>query len=431
LAADTSAAQRDEFLTSMTHEETQTISIPDADLPGISDLDGILYPLTRKEFFRAYYGKTYAYIQGERGRFSSLLPWSALNSILENPRLAQQIKLFREGKTIPAGAYEVNGVISCGKLTELLRGGATLHVVGIDEVSRPIRIQARKLAQIFQCRVSTNLYAAWRVANGFGVHWDNHDVFALQIHGKKEWKIYGEGSVRFPLRNGTASEKLRHPSEPVWQGNLNPGDVLYIPKGWWHVASPCDEPTVHLTIGISPPRGMEFITWLGFKLSEHECIRRDIPLFSGAEEQELFLREVRRIVNEALDSDLLHAFLESRRTNSGRPLFGLPYSVVARTIAESGDRCMSLAVPYFLEPQESSAGQLILCVEGREYMFAKSTAPLFEALNSGRTPSVAEFYQLWQNLFTSEELTGFITTLVESGAVMLTEPENRRDTGQL
>ncbi|WSC07830.1 cupin domain-containing protein [Streptomyces scopuliridis] len=39
--------------------------------------------------------------------------------------------------------------------------------------------------------VQTNLYASLTAREGFGVHWDDHDVIVIQIDGAKRWKLYG------------------------------------------------------------------------------------------------------------------------------------------------------------------------------------------------------------------------------------------------
>ena len=52
-------------------------------------------------------------------------------------------------------------------------------------------------------------------------------------------------------RASMSSRPLDKPDAPLWEGMLEDGDLLYIPRGWWHVATPLDEPTLHLTVGVN------------------------------------------------------------------------------------------------------------------------------------------------------------------------------------
>ena len=56
-------------------------------------------------------------------------------------------------------------------------------------------------------------------------------------------------------------------------------DLLYIPRGWWHVATPLDEPTLHLTVGVNNPNGADFLAWYVDRLKTSEDVRRDLPQF--------------------------------------------------------------------------------------------------------------------------------------------------------
>ena len=47
---------------------------------------------------------------------------------------------------------------------------------------------------------------------------------------------------------------------------LEAGDLLYIPRGWWHVAMPLDEPTLHLTVGVNNLTGADFLRWFADRL---------------------------------------------------------------------------------------------------------------------------------------------------------------------
>ena len=116
----------------------------------------------------------------------------------------------------------------------------------------PITDIAESLERLFRVRIQVNAYAGWRTSHGFDLHWDDHDVFILQVAGRKQWKVYGM-TRKYPLAVDV-EPTVEKPDAPLWEGMLEDGDLLYIPRGWWHVATPLDEPTLHLTVGVNNVR---------------------------------------------------------------------------------------------------------------------------------------------------------------------------------
>ena len=85
-----------------------------------------------------------------------------------------------------------------------------------------------------------NAYLTPAGNQGFATHYDTHDVFVLQVDGRKHWRIHppvlprpaGEPAVGWPRRRG------RRPADghPALDVVLAPGDALYLPRGWLHSA---------------------------------------------------------------------------------------------------------------------------------------------------------------------------------------------------
>ena len=150
--------------------------------------------------------------------------------------LSDQQNKRKNGKPIPR--------LNTTALTRELRNGATIVLDAVDELHRPIRRLAESLERVFRVKVQVNAYAGWRTSHGFDLHWDDHDVFVLQVAGRKQWKVYGM-TRKYPMARDV-EPAVDPPSEVLWEGLLRSGDLLYIPRGWWHVATPLDEPTLHL-----------------------------------------------------------------------------------------------------------------------------------------------------------------------------------------
>ena len=117
------------------------------------------------------------------------------------------------------------------------------------------RRSAGSSKQSFGQPVQANAYFTPRGSQGLPVHHDTHDVFCLQVAGRKRWLVY-EPALELPLRNQRYRPELGEPGEPVLDLVLEPGDMLYMPRGWLHEALTSDEDSLHLTIGVS------VYTWL-------------------------------------------------------------------------------------------------------------------------------------------------------------------------
>ena len=284
------------------------------------DLPGLLTPYDTGSFLRTCWGQQYLHVPGTRGKFSELLPWPSLNQILEQHRLdTPRVRLTREGKQVPAESflsYQSNrrrpnqpiARVRAADLTRELREGATLVLDAVDELHAPITALAESLERVFRVRIQVNAYAGWRTSHGFDLHWDDHDVFILQIAGRKQWKVYGM-TRKYPLARDVepATDK---PDKPLWEGMLEAGDLLYIPRGWWHVATPLNEPTLHLTVGVNNPNGADLLAWFVDRLKTSEDVRRDLPQFAGAEEQGALLDRLRDLLIQEWRPGLMDEYLK-------------------------------------------------------------------------------------------------------------------------
>jgi 50S ribosomal protein L16 3-hydroxylase len=66
---------------------------------------------------------------------------------------------------------------------------------------------------------------------GVGPHVDSYDVFLLQVHGTRDWRIAHAADPRL-LPGAPLRVLARFTAEQAW--SLEPGDMLYLPPGWAH-----------------------------------------------------------------------------------------------------------------------------------------------------------------------------------------------------
>jgi len=127
--------------------------------------------------------------------------------------------------------------------------------------------------------VQVNAYLTPPASRGLGVHHDTHDVFVLQVHGRKLWQVW-DAAVPFPLPH---QRKLPPGAEvpvgvPLVDAELGPGDCLYVPRGFRHAARTAETASLHLTVGISTHNWNEILREVVELATEEAWFREGLPV---------------------------------------------------------------------------------------------------------------------------------------------------------
>lgn len=97
---------------------------------------------------------------------------------------------------------------------------------------------------------------------GFAPHYDDVDVFVLQAEGRKRWRVYAplSGHALPRVSSPDFNEETDDLGEPLLDTVLQPGDLLYLPRGTLHQAEALpEEHSLHLTVSANQQK-----TWLDF-----------------------------------------------------------------------------------------------------------------------------------------------------------------------
>ncbi|XP_028839150.1 ribosomal oxygenase 2 [Denticeps clupeoides] len=108
------------------------------------------------------------------------------------------------------------------------------------------QIQER-LESFFGSLVGSNVYITPQKSQGLPPHYDDVEVFILQLEGEKHWRLY---SPTVPLAREYSLEPEERIGSPTHDIILKTGDLLYFPRGTIHQAdTPAGvEHSTHLTL---------------------------------------------------------------------------------------------------------------------------------------------------------------------------------------
>lgn len=194
------------------------------------------------------------------------IDWSSFDRLLHalEPR-PDQLQLRRLGEAIDPARYvdAADGRLRLVKerLYTLLRDGASLL---LPQVERSL-LEARQLAAAIGRRhgLPTRALASLSFSNKAGseARWLTEDCEFVQLIGRQRWRLYGPG-IDDPLPGqDSASLSPVCPLQPVLDVVLDAGDVLALPRGWWHRRIAFDTPAAHLEVQIEQPSLHDYLSW--------------------------------------------------------------------------------------------------------------------------------------------------------------------------
>jgi len=116
-------------------------------------------------------------------------------------------------------------------LPSLKQSHWTLLVQGVDLHDDKVAQLRDQFRFIPDARLDDVMISYATDKGGVGPHFDSYDVFLLQVHGQRRWRISQQKDLS--LRDDVPLKILRKfKAEETWV--LNPGDMLYLPPQYAH-----------------------------------------------------------------------------------------------------------------------------------------------------------------------------------------------------
>ena len=242
------------------------------------------------EFARDHWGERPLLTRQQPG-FDDLFTPDAVDELIAErgirtpfARMANEGAVLAPSLFTASGGFgaEVGDQLDSAKVLEQFAGGATLVLQGLHRTWEPIATFTRQLVGDIGHPAQVNAYITPASSRGFDPHYDTHDVFVIQIAGAKRWTIH-EPVHRHPLSDqpwtdhrDAVAERARTP--PVIDAVFEPGDVLYLPRGWIHSAVAQGGTSIHLTIGVRAATRYDLLEKLLAGVSDDPRLRSPLPL---------------------------------------------------------------------------------------------------------------------------------------------------------
>lgn len=321
--------------------------------------------------------------------FARLLPWERLNTLITSDALMSgRISLARLGRTLPLEMASLPGRPKSGDwvapeaIHNLCQQGASLVLNSIERQIPAIAAMNAMIERYLRCETFTNAYVSFNRDSAFKAHFDPHNVLILQLHGRKRWWCYGQKDA-FPMAGKTFADDQLPAAE--WEGVLEPGDILFVPRGDVHRACVEDVNSVHLTVTMTPPTGADVFARLAQQTLGDERGRRYLNVLGDAgarQDDRDALRDMFHRMVDALDLDAFLADADRLRP-AARPFnLGLLQSLSPQTEVQP-------ALRRRIDLPEAQSGDVRVMIGGTTVTLTAAERDVLAALLAADSLTVA------------------------------------------
>lgn len=394
-------------------------------LPDLASLEYILHPMPVEVFLNEYWEKKILHLsRNQPDYYKQLFTLRDLDAFLGHSLTNDEVRLARSGDVV-FPRVEGEGRTNLYQYYESYSTGYTSVVRNLHLCWQSVGEMANALALAFGCFISTHLYATPENSQGFSSHWDDHDIFALQLEGEKEWRLYDTGPTLPRYSQGSNDSKRQHgplgqPSQII---NLRAGDLLYFPKGVIHEPRTRTCSSLHLTYGLYPETWEQLAVESLYALAETEPpLQESLPFgFSvnpaGTETLQARAVELAKRVTESARFEPARARLATRVLGKMAPLADGHF---ARLGSATG-----LELGTLLEKRKGMAGVVVADSGGVKLHYPGGTY----AASSELAPSLEFVAQ--QDRFHPRDIPGqlpeqgrldMVRELIQAGFLKVAEP---------
>jgi len=260
-------------------------------------LQDLLAPIPPERFMAEHYDRAPLHIEGAADKFAAVLDWAGINRLLDMTHIWTEtsLKLVLDSVPVPPAQYSVKATSRDGaavlqpvaaKVQDWVRRGASVVMNDVDSLTPGLAAVSDALEGAGFGKAQANVYISWQSHKAFHAHYDTHDVWAVQVEGEKIWNVW-EGRAEWPIahpvfRGQPQDHHERAKGALRAKVHLKKGDILYLPRGWYHDALAEAPNSVHVAYGVHAPLGMDVMNILTERALHDPAFRQPLPRQDGS-----------------------------------------------------------------------------------------------------------------------------------------------------
>lgn len=228
----------------------------------------LLDPVAPATFLAEYWEKAHLFVnRSDLEYFADLPGLSEVDELItatssHSPGLTEDVRIIKTDEKGNSSVHQpqvlASGLPDIQAIYRDYQNGCSIAVNRLHRRSASVAYLCGLLEDDLHHPVGANLYLTPRYSQGFLPHVDTHDVFILQIHGAKEWFL-STPKVNEELPLPSMKSKCDHPLTDYQKITMQPGDLLYLPRGFPHYATTTGTSSLHYTVGVEPYRWIHFM----------------------------------------------------------------------------------------------------------------------------------------------------------------------------
>ncbi len=229
----------------------------DGESPAVFDFGRLIEPVTKVGFFEQYWDHEPLVLNRKSSDlYADLLDLEAVDREIASDPVRLTSVDAGIGKPREASHLDDDGTIFVERALQGLGEGGTLVLDRLDRRIPPLNRFCRALEQDLNYRLHANVYVTAPGGRGFPPHYDTTNIFVLQIHGSKSWRV-GRNRVAAPAAADPLDSSLCDLSADPKAFSLEAGDLAFLPRGFVHQAEAGAMGSLHVTLTVGAPSWAE------------------------------------------------------------------------------------------------------------------------------------------------------------------------------
>lgn len=186
----------------------------------------LLGGISPAEFMRKYWQKKPCIIRNAIPNFKPLLSRQELFALSQNQDVESRLIVSNGDKWSLA-----HGPMTAKQIPSIKKPSWTLLVQGVDLHDSAVNELKNRFRFAPDARLDDLMISYATDGGGVGPHFDSYDVFLLQAHGTRRWRI---GKQKDGTLQANVPLRILSNFKPELTFDLEPGDMLYLPPRYAH-----------------------------------------------------------------------------------------------------------------------------------------------------------------------------------------------------